>query len=427
MRVHMLQQLYLGDIRGAEECKHRVELLRLQSQQLYEIPPLVWELGAYTIAEDLTRVRHVIEQLAPLAARYPGWRALHHYASAEYQRIRRDPARALVAIQDALTLATPTNHPLWASMATTHVLLLLDLARDAEALALASRYLLAAERADITPGAETIRMSLAFCQARSGEAGALAAEATADSVIERLAALRVQGLLLGLAHETRARVALRRKDVAGFTRHAGQAHAAYGCEANPALLAKHRRLLQELDSKPDANGCDPTHPAGYVREDGVGIVEALAFCKGMEQRGRLALTILARHAGASGGFLFAFDGDMLAHVASVGPNPLPEGLHEHAREHVARHATERVTTATDTQDADDAAAAPSAGEWLDPESRAYRAVLLSHRQPSGLAIVGVVMLAVSQRPIVYPTKLAGAISRFWATTGGSSVLVLTSA
>jgi hypothetical protein len=428
MRVHMLQQLYLGDIRGAEECKHRVELLRLQSQQLYESPPLIWEIGAYTIAEDLTRVRHVIEQLAPLAARYPGWRALHHYASAEYQRIRRDPARALVAIQDALTLATPTNHPLWASMATTHVLLLLDLARDAEALALASRYLHAADRADITPGAETIRMSLALCQARSGEAAALAAEATADSVIEHLGALGVHGLLLGLAHETRARVALARKDVSGFTRHADHAHAAYGCESNPALLAKHRRLVQENDSKAGANGCDPALPAGYVREDGVGIVEALAFCKGMEQRGRLALTILARHAGASGGFLFAFEGDVLAHVASVGADALPEGLHEHAREHVARHATERVTTATDTQDADDDVdVAPSSGEWRDQASRPYRAVLLSHRQPSGLAIVGVVMLGVDQRPIVYPAKLAEAISRFWASTGGSSVLALPSA
>lgn len=414
-QVQLVYHLYRGDVRAADTCKAQIERLRLQSQQLHESSLAVWELGAHAIAEDLTRLRHHIEQFAPLAQHYTGWKAARAYASAEYQRIRRDLPRALEAIDEALSIATPGNHPLWANMAAAHVHILRDLGRSNEALTLAHQYATAARHAELAVVAEPVQLALAQCQAQTDDG---AAEARTDAVIERLQALGVRGLLLGSAFEARAKVALARDDADGFAHHLELALQAYDCERHPALLAKLKRLRQDAEGRGAAVPKVLNAPEPYSSYTGIRIVTALEFCRGVEQRARLALTILARQSGANAGHLFTFSGETLEHAATVGPLPLAPSLLRWASDYVALHADDSITTSS-RSDEDEAPI-----ECRDSQGRRYQPILLSHNTPSGLAITGIALLAADGAPLINPAQVASAISRFWARYADSSMLVL---
>lgn len=99
--ARMVHHLFQGDIAAATRCREHVERLRLQNQQLYVGTHMVWEIDAHVLAEDLTHVRHVEEHSGRLARTYAAWEAVHDYACAEHQRIRRDFTGALGHIDRA--------------------------------------------------------------------------------------------------------------------------------------------------------------------------------------------------------------------------------------------------------------------------------------------------------------------------------------
>jgi hypothetical protein len=234
-----VHQLFQGDIRAADHAKKHVERLRIEMRQLYDAAPLAWEIVAYTMAEDLTRVRQALGEVERLAQRFPAWRAVQHYALAEYHRIRRDPARASQAIDSALAIARPGEHTLWSLMAASQVRTLCALERKQEALLLAEAQLARAQEIELVCLAEPLWQALALSQAHMGREEAVR---TAEASIERALSLGVTGLNLGIAYETRAQVALLLGDGPAFEQNAELCCEAYGCYRNPALLAKYRRL-----------------------------------------------------------------------------------------------------------------------------------------------------------------------------------------
>jgi hypothetical protein len=425
VQTRMLHHLFKGDVRAADQCKKQVERLRLQTLQLYESSHLLWEIGAHAMAEDLTRLRHSLEQIAPLAQRYEPWKAVQYYARAEHHRIRRDPAQALAAIEPALVLAKPGLHLLWANIASTHVRLLLDLDRVEDALAAAEAYVPTAQQHDLGYVAEHLWMVLSLCQAHAGQA--LAAH-TAGAVLERLGALGVQGLYLGLAHETRARVALLLDDKPAFARHAELCREIYCCHKNPALLAKYKRLKLQAERAerglPAALEPLTSTPDSYASYTGMRIVHALAYCKGVDQRARLALTILSRQANASGGFMFTLGPDGPECIATVGDLVLPPSMEPRVTAFMSAYTEEAPTTSTDSQVA--AGVAATSVCWSDVQGQDYRPVLLSHSQAGSMFVMGVALLAVSKsQPFQSPSEVASAISRFWADSADTSMLLLT--
>jgi hypothetical protein len=422
VQTRMLHHLYQGDLRAADQCKKQAERLRLQTLQLYDSSHLLWELAAYSIAGDLTRMRYAIEELAPLAEHYDAWLAVRHFASADYDRIRRDSTQALTKIQLALGLAKPGMHPLWASMATTHVHALLDLGRSTEALLIAEAYVATAGSAGLRYNAEPLWLALGLCQA---DADPSSAERTVDAVITRFRAQDVGGVPLGLAYETRARVALLNGDEEAYARYAALCRELYCRHKNPALLAKYQRLHQEAEKNHGFYAGDASFtPDSYATYTGVRVVAALEYCKGVAQRAKLALTILARQSGASAGYLFTLGASGFELTAAVGGEAPSQALLESAGEYLAAHMQRRPddTTSTDS-DAQDAAA--SLASTIIAEGRTYRTVLLSHNTDSHVAVMGVAILAVAASgAFTYPAQVANAISRFWAECGYSSMLEL---
>ena len=420
VQTRMLYHLYQGNIHAADDCKRQVEKLRLQSLQLYESSHLVWEIGAYTIAEDLTRLRHAIEACAPLGQRFGPWLAVQHYAGAEYHRIRRDPGRALSGAETALALAEPGVHPLWASIATTRVRALGDLGRHGDALAAADTYVELAQRAGVVSSTDPLWLALAVCRARAQDENA---EALVDDVTARYEAAGVRGLLLGAAHETRARIALIRGDHEAFDKYAEACRQAYCNHRNSALLTKYKRLVQEAERKRNPNAGPRLHatPDSYGSYTGMRIVGALEFCRGSSERARLALTILVRQSGATAGFMFTFGATGAECVGAVGGVTLPESITSRVGRYLAHHSEEAPTTSTDSQDDD----ASDSIDWRDDEGREYRPVLLSHNPGGGMAVTGLAVLALGKPgEFRYPAEIAAAISRFYADSGDTSMLIM---
>lgn len=421
VQTRMLYHLYQGNIHAADDCKRQVEKLRLQSLQLYESSHLVWEIGAYTIAEDLTRLRHAIEACAPLGQRFGPWLAVQHYAGAEYHRIRRDPARALSGAETALALAEPGVHPLWANIATTRVRALGDLGRHGDALSAADTYVEWAQRADVVSSADPLWLALAVCRARAQDENA---EALVDDITARYEAAGMRGLLLGAAHETRARIALIRGDYAAFDKFAGACREAYCGFRNSALLTKYKRLVQDAERRrnPTVGPRLRATPDSYASYTGMRIVGALEFCRGASERARLALTILVRQSGAIAGFMFTFGAVGAECVGAVGGLSLPESITVRVGRYLVHHSEEAPTTSSDSQDDD----ASDALDWQDEEGREYRPVLLSHNPGGGMTVTGLAVLVLGTvSEFRYPTEIAAAISRFYADAGDTSMLVAT--
>ncbi|HKU36706.1 MAG TPA: ATP-binding protein, partial [Polyangiales bacterium] len=410
-----LHELFQGDVRAADLSKRQVERLRIEMRQLYDASPLAWEIVAHAIAEDVTRLRQALPQVERLAQRFTGWRAVQHYAQAEYHRIRRDPARAAQEIEAALAGAAPGEHMLWSYMAASQLRALCDLGRGREALPLAEAQLVHARQAELGCTAEPLWQALALCQAHLG---LRVAAQTAEESIQRTLARGVTGLNLGIAYETRARVALLLQDGSGFDQHAELCYEAYGCYRNPALLAKYRRLRQEGERRlPVPKSERPGAAEQFVTRTGIPLTTALDQCRGTAERARMALGMLVGEAGAGGGHLFGLGVEQAECLATVGELGPPESLLARVTDYLLAQAHDTPTTSSDAQASD--------ADWLDPQGRRYRAVLLCHEAAGSWVVMGVALLALREtgeyRP---PAQMASAISRYLADNGASALLAV---
>jgi hypothetical protein len=410
--TRMLHHLFQGDINAADQCKKQVERLRIETRQLYDASALSLEIVAHVIAEDLTRVREALPQLAQLARRYEPWEAVQQFAIAAFHRIRRDPARALPVIERAASNTRAGEHLLWAQIAASHAGVLCDLGRHAEALAAATSYLAQARRAELGYNAEPIWLAYALCQANAGQP---AAADTATASLERSITLGVQGLYLGLAHETRARVALLLDDHASFELHAEHCYEAYGCYRNPALLAKFRRLRHDAERRRPQPFVDADEER-VTTTDGIVIAQALAECLDTHERARVALELLVGEAGARGGFLFSLGVDQAECIAGAGELSVPSELLPRMCDYLLSQVHDAPTTSSES-------AEQSRREWLDERGLRYTPIALSHEVSGNWVVTGAALLAfANDAPLNHPTRVASAISRHWGSEDAATLL-----
>jgi hypothetical protein len=412
--IRMLHYAFQGDSQAADECKRKADRLRIQNigRALYEGQHLIAEVQAHALSGDLTRMRHVREEMLPLAKRYPQWVPPLRYAMGEYFRMVRDPEKALHEIERVLELAPAGMHQIWAAAAATHVLLLLELERPDTACELAASYLAIAER-ELEYVPERLSLVHALARARLGHADAAG---LADAVLQRMHGLGFGKLNLGAAYELRARIALLLNDAGGFSQHTELCRQHFLAYKNSALTAKYYRLLQ--DGRRELAGPQTPQfatPDSQTQYNGTRVELAMASCRDEEQRARLALTILARQSSAQHGCLFTLSKQGLNCAAQVGNISRPAELLPSVASYLAAQSARAEITVTHTGEDESQLIT-----WTDAAGRACRPILLCHNDNGELVITGVAVLAIPDTDqFVIPAEAAAAISRFYAGNGAT--------
>lgn len=419
--IRRLYRLYQGDIGQAEVYKQAADRLRIQNsgRQMFEGGHLIWEVHAHALSADITRMRQVSEEIAPLAKRYPHWEPVLRYATAEHHRIVRDPHKACAEIEKLLPKAAAGVHQIWTYATIAHVYALLESERATDALERAQGYIEIAKR-ELDYVSEHLQLALATALAHNG---VREATAVADGALKSLESSGVTGLRLGTAYETRARIALRLEDTSGFARYAERCRAIYLVHKNSALIARYHRLVQEGRQRFIGTQEHMTAtPDSVAQYSGSRVELALASCRDDEQRARLALTILTRQAGATAGLYFSHGPEgvvCLAQLGGVSPTPKLQGCVE---AYLARCGDDSDDTKTETEDE-----LENEGpvELVDDAGRVYKPIIIRHVDGGQMVVTGLVVLVASEaRRFIYPSEAAAAVSRYAAKHGATSLMLL---
>jgi hypothetical protein len=403
-RIRMLHHLWQGDLVEAERLRAEAEILTVERarRQTNEGAHLLRELLAHALAEDLMRVKRTLVAMEPLAAGAAGWRPALHWARAEYERIRGNLTMALAEIEAALRSMDPAGHPIWPNAVAAHVKILLGLDRLDEVRARAEAYLVEASERGIGYERNYVRMSLAIALARLG-AGDEAIR-HCETVLETFESLGTRGMNIGLAHETRARVALELADKEAFARFAALTANHFKMGGSAALAAKYERLVREAKRRDEIAGV-----AAPSREDGPSATESVVrlfeTCNTQEERMAGALTLLLQCTDTTEGVLFGSDDGQLVVRARVGEDDVPNDVLAYAQRFWDEQCREDDMTAiTDGTHSDH--------DCYRGEKGQYYPVLLSHNVGGVLALTGMALLCTS-RDVAFraPGTLAVQVSR----------------
>jgi tRNA A-37 threonylcarbamoyl transferase component Bud32 len=413
--IRMVHHLWQGNSDEAERCRKQYDMTRMQSSaaQSLESVHLTWQLIAHVAMEDLTRIKRSLNEVAPIAARYPAFRTVLTYGEAEYQRIRGDSARALVSLENVLSTCEAGAHQIWPQLAAAHVRALDDVGQAARAADQGRAYLTEAARAEIGPSAQYwISLALCVVEAKLGQAGALQ---TAEAVIEHCVATGATGLKLGLAYEARARVALLQLQAADFERYRALCEQEFAKAANPALSAKLQKLKREAQKRQLVSQAPRLHNA---QRNAANIDSRLRASGDAAARARDILSLLAEHSGAVEGYLFQIRHDGPTWVASLRTGEPDDVLHAMVREYVMAEvqANAQSTGASELAVQTD---------WTAFGEALYRPVLLSHFGEAGCTITGVAVFVVSPgRPFAHPGEIATQVSRMTLEVGDVTGLIV---
>jgi hypothetical protein len=247
-RIRLIYYSRQGALTEAERCQKQLELLRIQNSpiQTLEGVECFQLLIAYSVADDLIRVGHMVEQITKMSERFRGWRPIYDFARGEYQRIRGDYADALIQLENALALAECGRHMIWPYAAGACIKTLLDQDRLSDARSFGIDVLNQAISEGFGYVRHHIGIPLAIAEARLGNEEA--AKTLSADAITQLTALGVTGILLGYAYEARARVAAYTGDHKGFVEYAHHCQRLYQTDQYPALAAKFQRVVQKAHS-----------------------------------------------------------------------------------------------------------------------------------------------------------------------------------
>ena len=426
MLIRMLYHLWQGQADQAERCDRENELLRTQNgpRQWFEGAHLLGQVTAHAAIGDLTRVKQTLDGIAAMAAQWLGWVPIHHYARGEYHRIRGDQANALRHFDIALNLTGPGKHQIWADAAGAKLKTLNDLGEYQQARDEGERNFAAARAADLGYASLGLRLPLALAQARLGQHAE--AVANADAVIAYFEQLGSTGLNLGLAYETRARVASIAQDKAAFEQYAAKCAGQFASAANRALMARYATLLREarqaiVELSSEMEAAADVEASKMHSTMASQVTMMLRSCHTPAERSQRMLELLAQQSGVRLGFLYGVVGQTPVISAKLGHHELPARIDALAREYLFNEINEQDVTksgeelqTTETVNA----------EWTGEHGERYRPVPLSHPTDEGFAIVGLALLVIEREmSFVYPAQLASELSRFAFDSGDMSVLL----
>jgi hypothetical protein len=413
--IRMSFYIWQGNTQEAEQCKQRVELLQIQNSptQWFEGSHLARLPAAYGLADDLWGVKQTIHGIEQLAPRFPSWVATLHYARGEYQRIRGDYPGALDELGKALKLTAPGCHHNWADIAGAYLRTLLALGRDQDARTLGRELLAAAESNDLGYSCNYLRMPLAVAEAKLGDGAR--ATAIASAAVDEFKGLGATGLNLGLAYETRARLAILMKDYESYKRCAKLCAEQYKTGQNSALAAKYEKLTQEA-RRGKLGVYGDQRRAGDLNEinnaDFFSTMTAIMDgCDGPRERAQYALDTLVKQSKCLGGYLYTVrkDGPVLS--AQVGNSPPPPRMLTTVRERIAVE-IEKKEDVTATGEEEIESASNYTTEWTGLQDMQYRPLLIGHYTDDGYAITAVAVLILDpSRKFVFPGEMLKTVSR----------------
>jgi hypothetical protein len=408
LQIRILHQLWQGRVRDADRFRERVELLRIESasRQLGDGLHLVMQVVAHALSDDLTRLKHTLDEVRSFSDKHPAWSHVVDYASGEYQRIRGDHASAAVQLRAAVEGIACGTHPIWAFAVGAYVNVSTMLGDVDEAYEFGNQCLAIAEQSQLGYMEHYIRMPLAVACAERGEFERAAA--LAEAVITGLRAIGSDGLNLVLAYETRARVAIRAKDTEAYESYARACADQCRAAGSRVLGAKYERLVRAATSAAvHVSDSAPDHVLATLT--GTQLTSVLVGCNRPSERAERALSLLLRRSGAEAGYLYLIGDHGPELVAQAGPTEPPLGLPAIIGEFVDAELHERDLM-TRSLEAEDVPAPNSL--WPSARGEHHQLVLLSHQMSEGFAVTGVAALVVKPgSPFVHPGSLASHLSR----------------
>jgi tetratricopeptide (TPR) repeat protein len=399
--ARMTYYLCFGDKMQAEQCRARAELLQIQNSPLEILEGVVLtnQLLCYARAEDLLGVKQVTDSIETMAKSYPGWVPYLHVGLGENHRIVGDDQSALLEFEQTLSLTAPGRHLAWQWAAGSRVRILERLGRYQEAKQLAQEALSACEKADILYGYDIsdIIHALALAEARLGR------HETAVRTIERLIEIyredEVAGLPLGLAYETRARIAILMGDTSNFKSYSGLIAELPGCGFSVTLTARYEKLMAEA-AKANMAFAAPLSSSDVAADSTTADVRSamenlLAFYQDPAARAKRVFELLVEHSGALGGLLFLLSegGPRLAMChGDVSPS---DNFHPMLYQYLQFDQATNVADLDKSSDTDSKDDEEEKGYWVSPQGERYRRILLGIRQGNNFIVVGMAALRVS--------------------------------
>jgi serine/threonine protein kinase/tetratricopeptide (TPR) repeat protein len=420
--VHHLRQ---GNSREAERAKKRVTQLKLQNNagQFIEGTHLFTELLAHSLAENLTGVRYIIDDLQKMADKYVNWIPVLYYAQGEYQRIRGDYEAALTLHEKALELTSPGRHQSWSPIAGALLKTLSSLGRFEQALERGHKLFNAAKKENIRLLQAYIAIPLSLVEAQLGNREK--ALSLCRMVLENYKVLGVTGLNLGIAYETRAMVAATMGDSNRFAEYANLTAIEYRAHDNPVLKAKYEKLIWEGRRRGIPVSEDLERAAdfsGQCVEDVVAqLSDVLGQCETPEKRARVALTILMEQTDAKGGLLYSINTSGIHLMAQIGNHELSQELATEMEIYFKKETTDQMDATTT-----EIVSSSFVGmQWHDSSGMVFRPTLLGHTDKHGYCLTALAVLVFERgAKIVTVGELAIVISRILRKSGDMGGLVL---
>jgi hypothetical protein len=316
--VRLSYYVTLGNLREAERCRRRIELLRLQSAVK---PPLAagavhQHIYAFSIGDDVTGMRRAIPEMDAIARVQPAFWVYAPFARAELARMCGSHEEALAQFDVLMQAVKPGEHPLWPWIAGGRLNALIGLDRLDAARADGARDLALARDVGLQLLGDHVEMPLALAEAKCGDFASACRRV--DRIIAERGEIGIDGVVLGWVFEARARIAAWMRDEPTFEHYAQLCARQYKkTEGEPAFAAKYERLIQEARSfgiaprteSLDAVASDTTYARGSTTDRSLGAVQttvhaALAACATRAERMRRVLDLLLADAGAQDGELY---------------------------------------------------------------------------------------------------------------------------
>ena len=442
LQIRALYHLWQGDVAAADGCRREVERLRIQDApyRVHEGIHLLSEVTVHALCDDLTRIKQTLREIEALAEQHRNWQPVRDFGLASLHRMRGEHAQAQVLVQKALSRTLAGQHPIWPNLAGAQLRSLCQQGRVQEARELGEGYLDAAKQAGLGVPVNGIRLPLAEALCRSG--GGALAQQLADKAIAQLQELGTGGLNLGLAYETRARVALAQQDWEALTHFQRACRESYYAHQNPVLMARFEGLRRDA-KRAKALGLRSASAEVVSRVTDMDLAAQLDTCANAVDRAVCVLTQLVRRSGAQRGTLYLLSEGKLRRATDLGP-PAPPSLDAVAQAHLdaelaanghtrtqgaspsmARSGVDgdtETTLDTDTTGSGDIdTRLGTAIEGVQLGTGRYHAVVLTHTWERGAQVTGVAMLGVPEDgTFEYPASLALILSQRLHQAGDAS-------
>jgi len=427
-RVRTVYYLFLGDFEQADACGRQADILTIQNSppQFYDGMTLYTELLANTSIDNLTRVRRSIESIERIAASFSGWKPVLHWVRGEYHRIRGELAGALEEHEKAVQDTVPGRHQVWGYMAAAQVKTLIELRRFKEAKTKGIKHLNDCRDSNIGYMLNYLLIQVALAEGYLGEyQGAVD---RCEAVIVSYESLGVKGIYLGIAYESRARIAIMAGDQCSFDTFASLCAKQYRAGRNSALAPRFKRLIDEARDAQLSISPKLAYAAEFSEFSTLNVsrlVESvLTACQKPHERAVLALEMLIRHSAASFGYLYTIREGAPVLSAQRGERPPPDGLDELVSSYISAE-IDKVDEATVTG-GEQEACFENAANWNGEYNGRCRPLLLSHHTTEGFAITGLVVLFRDKDPklaLNIPWKISTIVSKTLLESGDVSVIL----